>query len=42
MGVHRSGHINRTVTDDGMINRRDFLRFTAGTAYVGILAACDR
>jgi phospholipase/carboxylesterase len=29
------------VTDDGMINRRDFLRLTAGTASVGLLAACD-
>jgi predicted esterase len=29
------------VTDDGMINRRDFLKFTTGTAYLGLLAACD-
>jgi hypothetical protein len=27
--------------EDGMIRRRDFLRLTAGTAYVGLLAACD-
>jgi phospholipase/carboxylesterase len=41
LGVHWRGHINRTVPDDGMINRRDFLRLTAGTASVGLLAACD-
>jgi phospholipase/carboxylesterase len=29
------------MTDGGMINRRDFLRLTAGTASVGFLAACD-
>jgi phospholipase/carboxylesterase len=40
-GAHRSGLENRTVMDDGMINRRDFLRLTAGAASVGLLAACD-
>jgi len=29
------------VTDEGRINRRDFLRLAAGTVSVGLLAACD-
>jgi phospholipase/carboxylesterase len=39
--AHRSGLENRTVPHGGMINRRDFLSLTAGTAFVGLLAACD-
>jgi phospholipase/carboxylesterase len=39
--AHRSRLENRKVTDDGMIRRCDFLRFTAGAASVGLLAACD-
>jgi phospholipase/carboxylesterase len=39
--THRSGHENRKLMDDGMINRRDFLRFTAGAASVGLLAGCN-
>src|SRR5215210_3962514 len=39
--AHRSGYENRTVMDDGMINRRDFLRLVAGAASAGLLAACD-
>ena len=41
LGVRWRGHENRTVPHDGMINRRDFLSLTAGTAFVGLLAACD-
>jgi phospholipase/carboxylesterase len=41
LGAHRRGHENYAVTDGGMINRRDFLRLAAGTASVGLLAACD-
>jgi phospholipase/carboxylesterase len=29
------------VTDEGRINRRDFLRLAAGTVSIGFLAACD-
>src|SRR5215207_8639832 len=39
--AHRSGYENRTVMDEGMINRRDFLRLVAGVASAGLLAACD-
>jgi phospholipase/carboxylesterase len=41
LGAHRSGRENRRVMNDEMINRRDFLRLTAGTASVGLFAACD-
>jgi hypothetical protein len=41
LGAHRSGLENRRVMGDGMINRRDFLRFTAGAASVGLLADCN-
>jgi phospholipase/carboxylesterase len=41
LGTHRSGYENRTVMDDGMINRRDFLRIVGGAASAGLLAACD-
>ncbi|MDQ3861946.1 MAG: hypothetical protein M3317_00270, partial [Actinomycetota bacterium] len=41
LGAHRSGYENRTVMDDGMINRRDFLRLVGGDASAGLLAACD-
>jgi phospholipase/carboxylesterase len=40
-GAHRRGYENRTVIDDGMINRRDFLRLVGGAASAGLLAACD-
>src|SRR5215213_4087104 len=39
--AHRRGYENRTVMDDGMINRRDFLRLVGGAASAGLLAACD-
>jgi phospholipase/carboxylesterase len=41
LGAHRSGYENLTVIDDGMINRRDFLRLVGGAASAGLLAACD-
>src|SRR5215203_5049484 len=39
--AHRSGYENRTVIDEGMINRRGFLRLLGGAASAGLLAACD-
>jgi phospholipase/carboxylesterase len=41
LGAHRRGYENHTVIDDGMINRRGFLRLVGGAASAGLLAACD-
>jgi phospholipase/carboxylesterase len=41
LGAHRCAYENRAVIDDGMINRRDFLRLVGGAASAGLLAACD-